>query len=76
MVPIAGKTGTTSDYSDAWFVAILRKCYGCMVGKQEGGHIPGKERSGSSIALRSGPNIHRELSAGAEGGTFRSRTGG
>lgn len=48
--PLAGKTGTTDDFSDAWFIGFSPSlCAGVWVGREEG-RIPIGERQAGSVA--------------------------
>jgi len=48
--PLAGKTGTTDDYSDAWFIGFSPSlCAGVWVGYEEG-RIPIGDRMAGSVA--------------------------
>jgi len=50
-IPLAGKTGTTSDYTDAWFIGFSpRLCAGVWIGHDE--KVPiGARQSGAAAAL-------------------------
>ena len=51
LAPIAGKTGTTNDYTDAWFVGFSPKITtGVWVGKDNHSSL-GKRESGAKAAL-------------------------
>jgi penicillin-binding protein 1A len=50
-IPLAGKTGTTSDYTDAWFIGFSPSlCAGFWIGNDERVTIGGKQ-SGAVAAL-------------------------
>jgi penicillin-binding protein 1A len=70
-VPIAGKTGTTSDYTDAWFVGYTPKLVTAVwIGNKKGAISLGRNRSGSSIAAPVWTEYTSRITAGAEGGAF------
>jgi penicillin-binding protein 1A len=51
-MPLAGKTGTTDDWSDAWFMGFSPDlCAGVWVGHKEGRISMGKGQSGAVAAL-------------------------
>ncbi|MFW6124397.1 MAG: penicillin-binding protein 1A [Acidobacteriota bacterium] len=51
-MPLAGKTGTTDDWSDAWFIGFSPDlCAGVWVGHREGRISIGKRQSGAVAAL-------------------------
>jgi len=51
-MPLAGKTGTTDDWSDAWFMGFSPNlCAGVWVGHREGRISIGKRQSGAVAAL-------------------------
>jgi penicillin-binding protein 1A len=50
--PLAGKTGTTDDFSDAWFIGFSPSlCAGVWVGHEEGRITIGERQAGSVAAL-------------------------
>ena len=50
--PLAGKTGTTDDFSDAWFMGFSPSlCAGVWVGRKEGRISIGDRQAGSVAAL-------------------------
>lgn len=81
-VQIAGKTGTTNDYNDAWFIGYTpQKCCAVAIwmgypdGKQQMTSVHGRKVSGGSFpaqvfALTLGPTVK-----GIDVGTFQKVTG-
>lgn len=75
--PIAGKTGTTNDYTDAWFVGFSPKVTtGVWVGKDN--HSPlGKRESGAKAALPIWIDYMKDTlsKSSYKGGSFRKPAG-
>ncbi len=63
--PIAGKTGTTNDFTDAWFIGFdTRVAAGVWVGNDQNETL-GRSQSGASVALPAWRQFMTEAETGA-----------
>ncbi|MEM4409042.1 MAG: penicillin-binding transpeptidase domain-containing protein, partial [Candidatus Caldarchaeum sp.] len=71
LAPIAGKTGTTNDFTDAWFIGYSPKIIaGVWIGRDD--HTPlGKGEAGSQAALPVWIDYMHEALAKYPGGEFK-----
>ncbi|MDP8223044.1 MAG: PBP1A family penicillin-binding protein [Candidatus Lernaella stagnicola] len=73
---LAGKTGTTNDYADAWFVGFSPEVLaGVWVGYDRGGKSLGRSESGSTTALPIWIDYMRNALKGREPSSFAAPTG-
>lgn len=71
LAPVAGKTGTTNDYTDAWFVGFSPKLTTAVwVGRDDHKSL-GKRESGSKAALPIWVDFMQEALASYPGGSYR-----
>lgn len=71
LAPIGGKTGTTNDYTDAWFVGFSPKLTTAVwVGRDDHKSL-GKKEAGSKAALPIWVDFMEEALASYPGGSFR-----
>jgi len=75
IAPVAGKTGTTNDFTDAWFVGYSpRITTAVWVGRDD--HKPlGKKESGSAAALPIWVDYMEDALVKYPGGTFKQPSG-
>lgn len=75
LAPVAGKTGTSNDYTDAWFVGFSPKITTAVwVGRDD--HKPlGKKEAGSAAALPIWIDYMEEALAKYPGGVFKQPAG-
>lgn len=71
LAPIAGKTGTTNDYTDAWFVGFSPKLTTAVWVGQDNHKSLGKKEAGSRAALPIWIDFMELALTNYPGGTFR-----